>query len=54
MEESEMNSSLRQGSSLHIEYVPAKRTILISSSNWHLLWRRIKWDFTDRVSQIVC
>ena len=37
----------------HIEYIPAKVTILISNSNQYPLWRRIDWDFTDQISQIV-
>ena len=37
----------------YIEYVPAKKTILTSSSNQFSLLRKTDWDFTDRVSLIV-
>lgn len=38
---------------LCIEYVPAKKSILTSSSNQFSLLRKTDWDFTDRVSLIV-
>lgn len=34
-----------------MKHVPAKKAILISSSDAHLLWRSVHRDFSDRISR---